>query len=114
MKTFAILLQLLGFTCRRAGANKWLRVPSNRLGDADVKRRMRYVRIDAAPAMAPGGGNWEEEQKGEVIMQLDDMGNFEAFEDVDESIMDAFVIEQVDDYSSEGDYESLQLRNYEI
>ena len=103
MKSFAILIQLLGFTCRRAGANKWLRVPSHRLGDVDVKRRMRYVRVDAAPSPS-SPGSWEEERRGEVMMQLDQIGNFEAFEDPDESIMDAFVIEQVDDYPSETDF----------
>ena len=102
MKSFAILIQLLGFTCRRAGANKWLRVPSHRMRDPDVKQRMRYVRVDAAPSPAHiGVGNWEEERRGEVMMQLDQIGNFEAFEEPDESIMDAFVIEQVEDDPSD-------------
>ena len=105
MKSFTILFHILGFTCQSASANKWLRVPSHRLGDADVKQRMRYVRVDAAPSpSAPGTDGWEEERKGEVMMQLDQIGNFEAFEDPDESIMDAFVIEQVDDYPSEEEF----------
>lgn len=104
MKSFAILIQILGFTCHRSGANKWLRVPSHRVGDADVKQRMRYVRVDSAPSPStPGDGSWEEERKGEVMMRLDQIGNFEAFEDPDESIMDAFVIEQVDDYPTEAE-----------
>lgn len=103
MKSFAVLIQLLGFTCRSASANKWLRVPSHRIGDADVKQRMRYVRVDAAPSPSVPGLGWEEERKGEVMMQLDQIGNFEAFEEPDESIMDAFVIEQVDDYPTEAE-----------
>lgn len=99
MKSFAILIQLLGFTCQ-ASANKWLRVPSNKVTDPDIKRRMKYVRVDAAPVpspMNPSGGSWEEEQKGEVMMQLDEFGDFESFEEPDSSIMDAFVIEQVEE-----------------
>ena len=106
MKSYAIILNTLGFTVSNAESNRWLREPTKVSAADNVSRqRMRYLRVDAAPSpMLPTGGSWEEEQNGEVMMELDQIGNFGAFDDeLESSLMDAFVIEQVLDSTDESE-----------
>lgn len=105
--TFAVFLQLLALASCQAASNKWLRTsPRQVMVDVEnqLKPRMKYLRVDAAPSpMNPTGmANWEEEHNGEIMMELNQVR--EAFEDRESSIMDAFVIEQVEDPTS-GDFE---------
>ncbi|CAB9507924.1 expressed unknown protein [Seminavis robusta] len=109
MKTYAIVFHILGFTGKYAEGNRWLRVPTPVSGanqELKRQRRMNYLRVDAdtRPLLSTTstGEGWEEEQKGEIMMELDQIGNFGAFEDEPESsLMDAFVIEQVQDSTDE-------------
>jgi len=114
MKGIAILFQILGLSCRRSDANKWLRAASPRqLPSASQderqqqqqqqqQQRTRFLRID--PVHGPvttKQGLWEEDESEEVMIKLDQIGNFEAFEEEEKSIMDAFVIEEIEDPEDE-------------
>jgi hypothetical protein len=102
MKSYIIMFQILALVGRNAQANRWLRAPTKVA--TSEKKRMRYLRVDAAPRpmSTTDEGGWEEEKKDEVMMELDQIGNLGAFEDEPgSSLMDAFVIEQVQDSTDE-------------
>jgi hypothetical protein len=102
MKSYIVLFQILGLVGRNAQANRWLRFPTK--VETSERKRMRYLRVDAAPRpmLTTDERGWEEEKKDEVMMELDQIGNFGAFDDKPErTLMDAFVIEQVQDSTDE-------------
>lgn len=104
MKAFAIIFQILGFYSRRAGANKWLRPPTHKKvqpSSLSEPQKLKYLRVDAAPntITATEEEGWEEEVKGEVMMELDQLG--QMFDDAEESTMDMFELEQVEEIDEE-------------
>ena len=105
MQGFAIIFQILGFYSRRADANRWLRVPTQKRMEPSSTsdlQRIRYLRVDAVPnTISAQEQGWEEEIEGEVMMELDQLG--QLFDEAEESIMDMFEIEQIDDPEEENE-----------
>lgn len=97
MKAYAILFQLFWFYSSSTNANKFLRQPTQKVAKTGSEsRRMRYLRVDAVPSsMSSLVEGWEEELEGEVVMELDQLG--ELFEEAEETIMDSvFEVEQIE------------------
>lgn len=109
VKALAILFQILGLTSRRSDATNWLRAPQ-KVPEAELRQaneRTRYLRIDAVPnpMVTSSEKGWEEELKEEAILRLDQLGDFKGLEDIEESIMDFFEIDQLED-STDNEEES--------
>jgi len=100
MKSLAIVLLIFCSHGRRSAANKFLRIPVHK--PAPVQQKITYLRVDAAVnsiSLHDGTQDegWEEEGREEITMELDQLGQF--FEETEETVMDLFELEQIEDFN---------------
>lgn len=112
MKTIFVSYILNLLFIQVVSANKFLRISDNSVSNSPPasreQHRSSYLRIDAKPRI-PSNNNkqgWDEEEKKEVMMELNQMGKFaEEYDEDGDDIMDIFELEELnfgdDEFSSE-------------